>query len=548
MRNYTFDSATFKRLKEIGRVLSKYGLGEIAEKLRLPKGLLGRVGTTPPSLAEKIKAILQELGPTYVKLGQALSCHPDVLPPDIIRELAKLQETVDPFPFAQVERTIARTLKKPVKDAFPEFESVPFAAASLSQVHQARLPSGEKVAVKVQRPGLEETIRADLDLMYSLARLLEKRVPGLGVGDLTRLVSDFERSIEKEIDFRLEADNYERFRKNFAGDPGVHFPRVYREFSGRDVLTLEYIHGAKIDSVLRSDTTHDRHMVAQRGANAVLKQIFEDGFFHADPHKGNFVIMKHDVVCFLDAGMVGVLAPGARDLLDRILVGVANCDVPALVSVIWNEGMVPEDADLRELREDLDDLFDRYFGVDLERIDIAAGLTQFLGLIRKHRVRMPADFILLIRCLIIVEGIGRQLEPGFSPARSIQPYAQRALERKFEPKEIIKDIGEFFQKNVWMMKSFPGDLMQFMHRVVRGKAELRVDHRGLEELNLGITKASSRLAGGVLAAGVIIASALIIRSNLPPLIGGFSLLGLLGYAGSLVFAVVMFARISKDIR
>ncbi|HVN31827.1 MAG TPA: AarF/ABC1/UbiB kinase family protein [Thermoanaerobaculaceae bacterium] len=548
MRDYTFDKATFRRLGEIGRVLSKYGLGEIAERLRLPKRLHVRLGRTPPSLGEKLKAILEELGPTYIKLGQALSCHPDVLSPDIIRELAKLQERVDPFPFAQVRRTIARTLKKHLEEVFQEFESVPFAAASLSQVHQARLPTGEKVAVKVQRPGLEETVRGDLNLMHALARVLEERAPELGGGNLTRLVSEFERSIEKEIDFRLEADNYERFRKNFADDPGVHFPRVYREFSGRDVLTLEYIHGAKIDSVLRSDTSHDRELVAHRGANAVLRQIFEDGFFHADPHKGNLIIMKDDVVCFLDAGMVGALAPDARELLDRILVGIANCDVPALVSVMWNEDMVPENTDLREFQEDLDDLFDRYYGADLENIDIAAGLGQFLGLIRKYRVRLPADFIKLIRCLIIVEGVGRQLAPDFNPARSVQPYARKALERKFEPKEIIGDIGEFLQKNVWMMKSFPGDLMQFLHRLVRGKSEWKIDHRGLEELNLGIKKASSRLAGGVLAAGVIIASALIIRSNLPPLVGGFSLLGLLGYVGSLVFAVVMFARIFRDIR
>jgi len=548
MWEYSFNKETLRRLKDIGRVLSKYGLQDIAEKLRLPRMLFVRRGRTQLSLGQKVKAILEELGPTYVKLGQALSCHPDIFPQSIIQELEKLQEKVEPFPSAQAERIIARTLKRPVKDAFPEFEAVPFAAASLSQVHHARLASGEKVAVKVQRPDLEETIRGDLNLMHLLARLLEEHVPMLRRLDLPRLVDEFERSINKEIDFRLEADNYERFRKNFAGDPGVYFPRVYRECSGRDVLTLEYIHGAKIDSLLRSDTTHDRRLVADRGVKGVYKQIFEDGFFHADPHKGNLIIMKEDVVCFIDVGMVGVLAPEARNLVDRLLIGVAHRDVPALVSVIWNEDMIPGDTDLKEFQEDIDDLFDRYYGVDLGNIDLTAGLTQFMRLIQKHQVRMPSDFILLIRCLIILEGIGRQLEPEFNFVQSLAPYAQKALRKEFKPTQIVEDMGQFFRKNFWMMKSFPGDLMQFLHRIVKGKAELKIDHRGLEEINLGIKRASSRLAAGVLVAGVIIASALIIRSNLPPQIRGFSLLGLLGYAASLVFAVIMFFRILRDVR
>lgn len=548
MREYPFNKETVTRLKEVGRVLSKYGLLDIAEKLRLPRRFSFKRRGTPLSVGQKLKAILEELGPTYIKLGQALSCHPDILPLDIVQELEKLQEKVEPFPFAQVEKILAGTLKRPVKEAFPEFETVPFAAASLSQVHRARLASGEKVAVKVQRPNLEETLRGDLGLMHLLARLMEKHVPELRRYDLPRLVSEFERSIEKEIDFRLEADNYERFRTNFADDPGVHFPKVYRPYSGRDVLTLEYIHGAKVDSLLRSDTTHDRHRVAERGVKAVLKQIFQDGFFHADPHKGNLIIMKDDVVCFIDVGMVGVLDREARDLLDRLLIAVAYRDVPALVSVIRNEDMIPEDADLKELQEDFNDLFDRYYGADLENIDLAAALTKFIGLVRKHRVRMPSNFILLARCLIILEGVGRELEPGFNPARSLMLYAQKAQQKEFKPTEIVNDVGEFFRKNFWMVKSFPGDLVQFLHRIVKGKAELKVDHRGLEELNLGIKRASSRLAGGILAAGVIIASALIIRSRLPPLVGGFSLLGVLGYTASLVFAVVTFVRIFRDIK
>ena len=547
MREYQFNKEAFKRLRDVGRVLSQYGLLDIAEKLRLPRKLFVKGGRPPLSLGQKIRAILEELGPTYVKLGQALSCHPDILPPDIIRELQKLREKAEPFACAQAERTIARTLKRPVKEVFPEFDAIPFAAASLSQVHQARLGSGETVAVKVQRPDLEEAVRGDLGLMHFLARLLEKHVPELRRYDLPRLVSEFERSIEKEIDFRLEADNYERFRKNFAGHPGVYFPKVYREFSGRDVLTLEYIHGARIDSLLRSDTTHDRHLVAERGAKAVLKQIFEDAFFHADPHKGNLIIMKGDVVCFIDVGMVGVLDREARDLLDRLLIAAAYRDVPALISVMRNEDMIPEDADLKEFQEDLNDLFDRYYGADLENIDLSAGLVQFIGLIQKHQVRMPSNFILLARCLIILEGVGRQLEPGFNPTRSLLPYAQKAAQKEFRPTEVVSDVGEFFRKNFWMIKSFPGDLVQFLHRIVKGKAELKVDHRGLEDVNLGIKKASSRLAGGVLAAGVIIASALIIRSNLPPLIRGFSLLGVLGYTASLVFAIVTFVRIFRDI-
>jgi len=227
-----------RRLREITRVLLKYGLKEIAEKLELPRVFFAKRGKSRLSLAQKVKAILEELGPTYVKLGQALSCHPDILPREVIQELGKLKDKVEPFPSPQAEKIISKTLKKPAKEVFAEFDPVPFASASLSQVHHARVPSGEKVAVKIQRPDLERTISGDLNLMYFMAHLMEKHLPELKRYELSRLVSEFERSIEKEIDFRLEANNYEHFRKNFADHPEVYFPKVFREYSGRDVLTL----------------------------------------------------------------------------------------------------------------------------------------------------------------------------------------------------------------------------------------------------------------------------------------------------------------------
>jgi len=537
------------RLKEIANTLSKYEFDDLVNKLKLPKAFLKKKKVTHLTLGQKIRLIFQELGPVYIKFGQVVSCHPDLVPQEIIRELEKLRDKVEPFSFHEVERIILHTFKKPVAELFAEFNPVPLASASIAQVHLARLLTGEKVIVKVQRPDLDKTIRGDLDLLYFLAFLLEKHIPELKRYEITRFVSEFERSIEKEIDFRLEASNYERFRNNFVKSETVHFPKVFHEYSNQFILTTEFIHGAKIDSIIREkDSPHNRLIIAHRGAQAIYKQIFEDGFFHADPHQGNLIIMEKDVICFVDAGMVGYLNPETQNLLANLLVAIVDKNINALISLFMTEGMILENSNLVDLKEDLEDLFTRYYDTNLENIDLAVVLNKFFGLMFKYRIRLPTNFTLLIRCLIILEGIGRQLESNFNPTANMTPYAQGLIKKQYSPVKIVNDFGQFFKENLWIMKSFPNDLLLFVQKVIKGKAEIRLDHQGLDDLNHTLNKASSRLTSGIIIAGMIMASAFIIRSNLPPLIAGFSFLGIAGYLISGLLAVIILREVIKDIK
>lgn len=536
----------FDRLKEIVKILSKYGFDEIIERLKLPK-FIGGKKVARLTLAQKIRCIFQELGPTYIKFGQVLSCHPDIIPQDIVRELEKLQDKVDPFRISEVEKIIHKTFKKSVNEVFSNFNPVPLASASIAQVHLGHLLSGEKVAVKIQRPDLEKIIRKDLELLYLLAFLIEKNIPELKRYELVRLASEFERSIEKEIDFRLEAENFERFRQNFSNIPEIYFPKVYHDYSSRYVLTLEYIPGAKIDSIIRSDSPHNRLLVAERTVAAVYKQIFEDGFFHADPHHGNLIIMKDDVVCFVDAGMIGFLNKESQGFLTNLLVAVSSRNINGLISIFISEGVVPDDCDIGNLKEDFEDLFNRYYTNDLQNLNLSEILNKFVGLIYRYQIKFPSNLLSLIRCLIILEGVGKQIYPEFVPTSSMIPYAEKLLKKQYQPKMMVKDFSQFLKDNFWIMKSFPNDVLLLLQKIIKGKFEIKLDHQGLENLNRTINKASSRLTSGIIIAGTIVASSLAIKSNLPPLIGGYSLFGVIGYLISAAIAVNIFLTIRKDI-
>ncbi|NMC36302.1 AarF/ABC1/UbiB kinase family protein [Candidatus Beckwithbacteria bacterium] len=515
----------------------------------MPKFIVGnKKKVTHLTVGQKIKCIFQDLGPTYIKFGQTLSCHPDLLPRNVIHELEKLQDKVEPFSFSQVGKIVKKTFKKPLSEVFTNFSQEPLASASIAQVHLAELSTGEKVAVKIQRPNLEKNIRKDIELLHLLALLAEKNIPELKRYELVHLVSEFEKSIEKEIDFRLEADNFDHFRRNFSDILEIYFPKVYREYSNRYVLTLEYIYGAKIDSILKEDSTHNRNLVAERGIAAVYKQIFEDGFFHADPHKGNLIIMKDDVVCFIDAGMVGFLNTEVKDFLTNLLIAISDRNINSIISLFINEGMVPDDCKTDNFKEDLDDIFNRYYGTDLQNVNISEILNKFITLVYHYQIRLPSSMLLVIRCLIILEGVGNQIDPQFNPTANMIPYAQKMLSKQFQPAKIISDLNQFLKENLWVMKSFPNDLLLLLQKIIKGKYEIKLDHEGLEDLNQTINKASSRLTSGILATGAIVASSLIIRSNLPPLISGFSIFGILGYIISFIIIISIFLTIRKDIK
>lgn len=539
-----------KRLKEIANVIAQYGLVDLLEQIHIsPDSVHIKKEMQHLSRGEQLRLIFQELGPTFIKFGQMISVHADSFPKDVIEELEKLQDSIPPFPYEYVEKEFLLSFRKSPEKLFKTFEKTPFASASIGQVHKATLQDNTRVVVKVQRPYLEKNIKTDIDLMYMFVELLERYVPESKLYELSRLVREFEKSILREIDFQIEADNLALFNSSFDAISIIHFPKVFPAFSNKTILTLSYMQGNKVQDIVRKKTflPEERQQIARVGAQAICKQIFEDGFFHADPHGGNLLVQKNGDITFLDAGMVGRLTLENRRFLSQLLITVVERNSHGVVTALLNEGIIPDACDIVSLQEDVDDLFIRYYGMSLKRIDLKRALNDLSSIMFHYHIHLPPSFLLLIRTLIILEGVGTQLDPEFDPVAEIAPFAKQLIANQYKPSAVISDIGQLVKENIWTMRSLPTDLILFVQKLLRGKVELKLDHQGLEDLNTTIDKAGGRFSASIIIAGAIVASALLIHAHIPPLIGENSLLGLAGFVTAAVFGIRLLITIMKDL-
>lgn len=359
---------------------------------------------------------------------------------EVADELAKLQDDAPPFPFEDVKRVIESELGVPLDEIFSEFHEKPVASASIGQVHRARLRNGDAVAVKVQRPGIAETVRSDIIIMKYLARIANDRVPGLRYYNLPGIVSEFERAIRKELDYHQEANNAERFRAMFMDDETVYAPHVYREYSTDKVLTMEYVEGVKLTDILKSDIKFNARVIAERGARCYFKQIFIHGFFHADPHPGNILVQKGNVLCFLDFGMMGHLDASFRDRLAELFILLMNYDVNGIVNQLRYMNILTEDTDLEEVKYDIIDLLDRYYGADVRKVGEI--LTEFTMpvMIRRHRIRIPRDFVLLARVMSMAEDLGERLDPRFNGLEVAWEMTHQLIRNRLNPLKNLDDV------------------------------------------------------------------------------------------------------------
>jgi ubiquinone biosynthesis protein len=392
-----------RRYRQIVSVLIKYGFGGLLEQLNLDYYLaLGKSLLTQQRIkrdelirysnGERLRMALEELGPTFVKLGQLLSTRPDLVPPDILVELRKLQDKVPGFSYPEVKEQIETSLGRPLTEVFAEFSRVPVAAASISQVHQACLPDGRRVAVKVQRPGIEKQIATDIDIMFTLAELAGKHISEMEPYQPTLLVREFAKNIRQELDFQIEGRNIDRFAENFAGDRSVHIPTVYWEWCSSTVLTMEWIAGVKIDELNPERDGFEPAVLAARGADFILRQVLEFGLFHGDPHPGNLFVLPGNVIAPIDFGLVGRLDAELAEALLELLLSVLKKDVPGLVRVMFKIGVVDEDKiNMRELRADLYDLLDRYAGVSLQNLRLQSLVQDFVRIINYHQICFLPD-------------------------------------------------------------------------------------------------------------------------------------------------------------
>ena len=534
-----------KRSREIVKVLVKHGLGYVFDMPQMEKYLeLGnkffpkRAEVKPEkhTFEERVRLALEELGPTFIKLGQVLSTHPDLISPELIKELSKLQDRIGTLPSEIIKKQIERELKKPVEELFLSFSDKPLAAASLSQVHKAKLKSGETVAVKVQRPGIDITVEKDISILYELVDLLESKWFKSASYSPKEFVDEFAQTIREELDFSLEAKNAEKFASNFEGSATVKIPKVYRDFTSKKILVTEFIAGVKINAVSKFEEKGlDKHIVAGSGMDMALKQIFNDGFFHGDLHPGNIFVLPCNVIAIIDFGMVGRIDRETMNDLADVLMALTGFKTDGIVRGLQKMDIVGPDADTKKIRKEINLLIDRYYGLELHELEVGKILTDVMEIIRKNNIRIPSEFALLFKTLITAEGTARSLDPDFNVVEHIQPFVEALVRKKYSPGRIIKDGAGFVENSLDMIRKFPDNVDWLFKSLKQGKLYIGLEHRGLEKMDATIDRASNRLSFSLIISSMIVGSSFVMSMDRGPFIFGYSAFGIIGF----LFAAVL---------
>ena len=543
---------SLKRYRQVLGILMKYGFGHIVEQLNIDYYLrLGKrivsLGTASKDIERlnqgaRVRLALEELGPTFIKLGQLLSTRPDLLPAEIIQELQKLQDHIPGVSYQEIAAAIHEELGYPIEELFATFDQQPLATASIAQVHRATLPSGEEIVCKVRRPGIESIITTDMDIMMGLAYLIEKHLPGGDLYDPVGLVKEFRRAIYRELDFTSEGRTTDRFFLNFKNDASVKIPKVFWTFTGKTVLTLEFLDGCKISDLdALTERGYDPKTIARYGADNFLKQVFIYGLFHADPHPGNLKVLPGNVIGVLDFGMVGRLDEDTKYQLTELLLSILRRDVDHIISQLVYSGDLHDEQNLRGLKRDLTEFIDEYYDILLEDLKVGKLLIDFIDILTEYQIKFPANLMLLSRALIAMEGLGRQLDPDFNMVEQLKPFAERIVKERYTAGYIGKEMTKVIQSYQALGKSLPLDIKEFINRINRNKFKLDLEHRGLESLILNLDKSSNRISFSLIIAALIVGSSLIMQIDKGPMLFGFPLLGLIGYtvAGLLGFGLAI---------
>ncbi len=531
-----------QRYRQILKVLFKYGFADLVESLGLEtfleislKKLAGDRKERIDSLtrAQRVRLTLEELGPTFIKFGQILSTRSDLLPAEFVLELEKLQDEVPPFSFEEVRKIIEEELENPLDRIFPEFDERPIASASLGQVHRARLPSGETMAVKVQRPGIPETIETDMEILLHLATLLENHVSDMKLYRPTRIVREMTYTVEQELDYTIEASHIRRFARQMANEPGLYVPRVYEHLTTPRVLTMEYVFGIRAgDEEALSKNGLDRKILADTLSRLIMKQVFEHGFFHADLHPGNIFFLPQNVICFLDFGMMGRLDRRSREDFADLVIAIANRDEAAACRALLRLTYLDpedEDPDLRVLQRDVADFMDLHFYRPLKELDLGKLLQNMLHMVSRHRLRFPPNLFMMLRSMTTVEGLSKTLDPDFDLVERAEPFVRRVRLHKYSPGRLSEEAGALGLDFLELFRELPGDLRDLLTEAKRGNLRLDFKHRGLNPLVDTYDRASKRVAFSVVLAALIVGSALIVLSGVPPKLFGLPLIGIAGF-------------------
>ena len=510
-----------RRYRRIAEVLVRHGFGAIVAQLGLDQALDLRRRLAPPpevpvtrkTAAVHLREALQDLGPTFIKLGQIASTRPEFLPPEFIEELSNLQDNVPPAPWDEVLALIVEELGQPIEQLFLVIDPTPLASASLGQVYAALLPDRTDVVIKVQRPNIEQTIETDLAILLDLARLAQERLPGAQVIDPVGLAQEFSEALTGELDYRREGRAADRLRANFAKEEYLHVPKVYWEYTTRRVMVQERIHGIKIhDFAALEAAGHDRDLIAMNASRIVIKEVLVDGFFHADPHPGNFLILPGEIIAMIDFGTVGTLDRTDRAHLVRLWISVINLDADAAADQLVRMGIASPDVDQLALARSLRRLLRKYHGLPLKEISASDILAEVQPIIYQYHLHVPTDYWLLIKTLVVMEGVGKKLAPDFDVFAVSAPYVRQFLLQMSLPQSWLPGLTRSLGGWVTLMSMFPRQATRVLSLLERGELEIKVEVPALRQATREYSSATNRLVLAILLGAMVIALALLAPS------------------------------------
>jgi len=502
------------RLRQIVGVLAKHGFGQLVARSGL--GALvskkRKEEEQKKTVGERLRLTLQELGPSFVKLGQIISTRPDIVPADIIKELKKLQDEVPPEPFEKIKPMIEGELGATIEDIFVDFDETPLASASIGQVHRAKLKTDDgliDVVVKCQRPDVKQTMELDLDLLYWLAHAVERSIPEAKLWKPVQMVQEFDRAVTAELDFVNEADNAERFTHNFERKRYVCFPKVYRSASSRRVLTIEYFDGKKVYDAIEAG--HSGRAIAKTAVDIMIQQIFEDGFFHADPHPGNVFILgdpDRPVIAMIDLGLVGHLTPQLRDRTIDLMVAAVREDFRGVADALYQIGRPTKKIDRQAYEAEVAVLAQKYLGKSLGEIELSALLRDLVDGARRYGIEIPSGFLMMGKALMTVEGVGKEIYPDLDVFEEVKPYFLRLIQQRYSPERITQDVIRGVTRLSHAATEAPMQMQEILEDLRKGAFSLQVQETTLKEATdrlgrrifSGLVVSSSLLSGSLLMA------------------------------------------------
>ncbi len=528
----------FPRLREISAIMIRHGMGDLIQRLGIP-GMLERAGQflhmpVNPEREDipapvRVRQALEDLGPSFIKLGQVLATRVDVFPAEWITEFERLQSEVPPVPFTELEGELTNALGQSPREIFADLDPIPVGSASIAQVHRARLPSGEQIILKIRRPGIVAKIEADLRILRQLAKLVELEFPETRRYQPTSMVDEFARSLMRELDLAIEARNVDRFRQHFTDEPSIVIPKIYWQWTSSILNVQSFIDGIPGNNLPAVDAAGlDRRQLASDGADAVLKMILIDGYFHADPHPGNVFYLRDGRIAFIDFGMVGRLPHYRRDEIVDLLASLARRDERGILDVLieWTG-----DATVNEnrLASDIADFIFNYEHLSLREIHIGQLLNDMIAIMRQHSIALPPDLTLLFKALITLEGLGRQLDPDFQMLDHITPFIKRVIIERYEPANLLKRGQHDLQDAASVMMGVPRDLAKLVKDMRRGKIKVDLDLKRLDQFGGNISHSTNRLTLGIVTGCLIIGSSIVMTVPYGPRLMGLPVLGLFGF-------------------